>query len=90
MNLLIVALTFLYILTPSFATPDYGKPLSLSKRHNANVGPRLTMPIVTIPQDASPIVNGTVLPPYSTVYYFDQVTLFLRLMPFINELTYIR
>lgn len=73
---LLAALTFIYIVTPSFATPYYGKPLSLSQRPHGNVAPLPAMPIVTISQDASPTVNGTVLPPYSTIYYFDQVTPF--------------
>ena len=46
-------------------------------RVHANVPPRPSVPIVPMPAGlvATPVTsrNGTVLPPYTTTYYFDQL-----------------
>ncbi|CAG8727809.1 12483_t:CDS:2, partial [Acaulospora colombiana] len=42
-------------------------------RPHANVTPHPAIPRVSMPDGASGIRNGTVLPPYTTIYYFDQV-----------------
>ena len=46
-------------------------------RGHANIPPRPTVPIVPMPTGlvATPVTsrNGTVLPPYTTTYYFDQL-----------------
>jgi len=81
----LAALTFLYTFTPSFATPYYGEPLSLSQRPNANVAPRPLMPMFTVSQDVRPTGNGTELPAYSTIYYFNQVSFFFDTLSKLNS-----
>lgn len=64
---LLTALAFLYMNVPSLANADFGG------RPHANIRPNPTIPMVTMPADTSPTRDGAVLPPYSTIYYFDQL-----------------
>jgi hypothetical protein len=69
---LAAALTFFTISVPSFLTVFARHP-RLDGRPHANITPHPAIQRVSLPDGASGIRNGTVLPPYSTIYYFDQV-----------------
>lgn len=51
------------------------KALLPDGRVHGNIPPRATVPVVPISDLTGPVVsrNGTVLPPYNTTYYFDQL-----------------
>ena len=76
------ALTFLFFAVP-FITLASSHEVPVEEevvipaldRRNGNMVPHPALPYVAMPDNARPIRNGTELPPYSTLYYFDQVSL---------------
>ncbi|KAG8779240.1 hypothetical protein FRC16_003479, partial [Serendipita sp. 398] len=67
------ALSFV-ILSPLIFTGVYSVGISsLDGRPNGNIPPHPAMPLVALPADMKPLRDGIELPPYSTIYYFDQL-----------------
>ncbi|KAG8840362.1 hypothetical protein FRB91_006173, partial [Serendipita sp. 411] len=64
----------LVILSPLIFTGVYSVGISsLDGRPNGNIPPHPAMPLVALPADMKPLRDGIELPPYSTIYYFDQL-----------------
>lgn len=68
-------LTLLLLTINLFVTASMANVTLLGGRARANMLPMPAMPLVELPATLSPTRNGTGLPPYSTIYYFDQVTI---------------
>ncbi|KAG8840366.1 hypothetical protein FRB91_006171 [Serendipita sp. 411] len=67
------ALSFV-IFSPLIFTGVYSVGISsLDGRPNGNIPPHPAMPLVALPADMKPLRDGIELPPYSTIYYFDQL-----------------
>lgn len=83
LDMLLRALTFLLSTAPLIAfalaneatieVVDDEVVIPTLGRRNGNMAPHPALPYVAMPDNARPIRNGTELPPYSTLYYFDQL-----------------